>query len=60
MTSDHAWGQVIDDSEGGSFVSYGFDCPATRRYLLQRPVADRVVVNTHAAGLADLDLVKLG
>ena len=28
VTSDHAWGQVIDDSEGGSFVSYGFDCPA--------------------------------
>jgi hypothetical protein len=28
VTSDRAWGQVIDDSEGGSFVSYGFDCPA--------------------------------
>lgn len=28
VTSDQAWGQVIDDSEGGSFVSYGFDCPA--------------------------------
>jgi len=28
LTSDPAWGQVIDDSEGGSFVSYGFDCPA--------------------------------
>jgi len=21
-------GKVIDDSKGGSFVSYGFDCPA--------------------------------
>ena len=28
VTSDPAWGQVIDDSEGGSFVSYRFDCPA--------------------------------
>jgi len=28
VTSDRAWGQIIDDSEGGSFVSYGFDCPA--------------------------------
>jgi hypothetical protein len=28
VTIDRAWGQVIDDSEGGSFVSYGFDCPA--------------------------------
>lgn len=29
VTNDHAWGQVIgDDPEGGSFVSYGFDCPS--------------------------------
>jgi hypothetical protein len=28
VTSDHAWGQVIDDGESGSFISYGFDCPA--------------------------------
>ena len=28
VTSDRAWGQLIDDSEGGSFVSYEFDCPA--------------------------------
>jgi HNH endonuclease len=28
VSVDHAWGQVIEDSEGGSFVSYGFDCPA--------------------------------
>jgi hypothetical protein len=28
VTSDPAWGEVIDDSEGDSFVSYGFDCPS--------------------------------
>lgn len=28
VTSDNNWGQAIEDSEGGSFVSYGFDCPA--------------------------------
>jgi hypothetical protein len=28
VTSDRAWGQVIDDFEGGSFVSYEFHCPA--------------------------------
>jgi hypothetical protein len=28
VTSDHAWGQVLDDDDGGgSFVSYGFHCP---------------------------------
>lgn len=28
VTSDPAWAEVIDDSEGGSFIDYGFDCPA--------------------------------
>jgi hypothetical protein len=28
VTSDPGWGQVIDDSEGGSFLSYKFKCPA--------------------------------
>ncbi len=28
VTSDRAWGQVIDDDDGGSFVSYGFICPS--------------------------------
>ena len=27
VTCDHAWGEVIDDDEGDSFVSYRFHCP---------------------------------
>ncbi len=45
VTSDRAWRQVIDDSEGGSFCVLWVRLPgwAARRYLLQRPMADRVV-----------------
>lgn len=27
LTNDHAWGEVIDEGGGNSFVSYGFHCP---------------------------------
>jgi HNH endonuclease len=28
VTSDNEWAQIIDDGDGSSFTSYGFDCPS--------------------------------